>query len=198
MRRTLASILGLFAVASLLAAWLVAVPLVSAGNPCFHGFDIPDASTSTSNEVSLEPCAFTPTVTNVAVGSLVTFKNGPEFSHLVTGADQTWGSREVEIQPNRSVAYRFDKAGVFPYACALHPGMSGVIVVGDVATTAAAPASNDTTPPSAPAPTSSVDGLALAVVAVLAAIAGGVAGAAAVFLALRPRRQDPASLAGAN
>jgi plastocyanin len=197
MRRTLASILGLFAVASLLAAWLVAVPLVSAGNPCFHGFDIPDASTSTSNEVSLEPCAFTPTVTNVAVGSLVTFKNGPEFSHLVTGADQAWGSREVELQPDRSVAYRFDKAGVFPYACALHPGMSGVIVVGGAATTAAAPVSTDTATP-APAPTTSVDSLALALVAVVAAIVGGVAGAAAVFLALRPRRQDPASLAGAN
>lgn len=199
MRRTFASILGLLVAVSFLVAWLVAVPLVSAGNPCFHGFEIPDATTSTSTQISLEPCAFTPTVTNVAVGSLVTFKNGGDFSHLVTGADQAWGSREVEIQPNRSVAYRFDQAGVFPYACALHPGMSGVIVVGDVATTAAVTGKADTEAPTpTPTPASSVDGLALAVVAVIAAIAGGVAGAAAAYLALRPRRQDPASLAQVN
>ncbi len=197
MRRTFVTLLGLLAGLSFLVAWLVAVPLVSAGNPCFHGYDIPAATTSTTNQVSLEPCAFTPTVTKVAVGSLVTFKNGGQFSHLVTGADQAWGSREIEIQPNASAAYRFDKAGVFPYACALHPGMSGVVVVGDAVTTAAAPVSTETAT-STPAPISSVDGLALAVVAVLAAIVGGVAGAAAVYLALRPRRQDPASLAQLN
>ena len=84
------------------------------------------------------PCAFGPTVAQVAVGAKVTFVNGPEFAHLVTGANQAWGSRDAEIQPGGTVSYTFDKAGVYPYACALHRGMSGAIIVGDAVAAAAA------------------------------------------------------------
>ena len=77
------------------------------------------------------PCAFAPTVAQVPVGSKVTFVNGPDFVHLVTGANQAWGSRDAEIQPGGTVSYTFDKAGIYPYACALHRGMSGAIIVGD-------------------------------------------------------------------
>ena len=77
------------------------------------------------------PCAFAPTIANVPVGSKVTFVNGPDFVHLVTGANQAWGSRDAEIQPGGTVSYTFDKEGIYPYACALHRGMSGAIIVGN-------------------------------------------------------------------
>ena len=61
----------------------------------------------------------------------VTFFNGDGPAHLITGANQEWGSRDVKLAPNATVSYTFEKAGAYPYACALHPGMAGAIVVGD-------------------------------------------------------------------
>ena len=52
---------------------------------------------------SLLPCAFSPTVTQVDVGETVTFTNGTDFTHLVTGANQAWGSRDVELLPGETV-----------------------------------------------------------------------------------------------
>ena len=45
MRRRLASLLGLGAVLSAAILWLVAAPIVSAGDPCYHGFEMPKATT---------------------------------------------------------------------------------------------------------------------------------------------------------
>ena len=106
--------------------------MVSAGDPCYHNFEMPKATTAAATTIALEPCAFTPTLTSVPIGATVTFKNPSQFTHLITGANQEWGSRDAEIAPGAAVTYTFDKAGVFPYACALHRGMSGVIVVGGV------------------------------------------------------------------
>jgi plastocyanin len=145
MHRRLAPLAGLVAMLAALLVWLVAVPAASAGNPCFHDFAMPPASAGSGTDIKLEPCAFAPTVTTVAVGSTVTFRNGPTFTHLITGANQAWGSRDVEVQPNATVAYDFPEAGVYPYACALHPGMAGVIVVGDAAAAGAGAAAAGTT-----------------------------------------------------
>jgi plastocyanin len=137
MSRRVASILTAL---SLFALALAGAPAVVAGDPCYHGFDIPPRSEEAASQIKVAPCAFGPTVAHVAVGATVTFFNGPDFTHLITGANAEWGSRDVEVQPNQEVSYRFDKPGIYPYACALHRGMSGAIVVGDVAAPAAAAA----------------------------------------------------------
>ena len=144
MRRRLAAPLSLLLLSSSLVLWLAAVPIVSAGDPCYHGFTMPPETTGSSVQVKLLPCAFSPTVTRVDVGQTVTFANGTDFTHLVTGANQAWGSRDIELQPAATVSYRFDTAGVYPYACALHRGMAGVIVVGDVSVAAAGAGSGAT------------------------------------------------------
>ena len=198
MRRRLASLLGLGAVLSASILWLIAAPVVSAGDPCYHSFDMPKATTATATTISLEPCAFSPTLTNVPVGATLTFKNPGQFTHLITGANQEWGSRDAEVAPGKAVTYTFDTAGVFPYACALHRGMSGVIVVGGSEALAAAvgsttgtttgTTSTTTTPAAASAPTTpaSTTSDALPLVA-LAAIAGIVIGAAGAWLVGRRR-----------
>jgi plastocyanin len=111
---------------------------VAAGDPCYHGFDLPPLTEGTDPQVKLLPCAFAPTVLRVAPGTTVEFFSGPYDVHLITGAGQQWGSRDVAVQPDTMVAYRFDRAGTYPYACALHRGMSGTIVVGNGVTMAAA------------------------------------------------------------
>jgi plastocyanin len=124
-------IIGLLAgLGLLLGSFAFAAPVV-AGDPCYHGFDLPARTDATEAQVKLMPCAFAPTVTRVAPGTTVQFFSGPDFVHLLTGANQEWGSRDDEIQPDSVVAYRFDRPGIYPFACALHRGMSGTIVVGN-------------------------------------------------------------------
>jgi plastocyanin len=118
---------------ALLALSLVTPATVAAGDPCYHGYVMPPATSGTDTQIKLLPCSFAPTVTFVEPGAEVTFFNGPDYTHLITGANQVWGSRDVEVLPNGTVSYTFEEEGVYPYACALHVGMSGAIVVGDVA-----------------------------------------------------------------
>jgi len=148
----------LAALGLILGSFAFATP-VAAGDPCYHGFDIPDRSEGTQPQVKLMPCAFAPTVVRVAPGTTVEFFSGPFDVHLITGAGQEWGSRDDVIQPDSMVSYRFVRAGTYPYACALHRGMAGTIVVGDgVAAKAAAgsgPAVVTVVGPAASKPTSS-------------------------------------------
>ena len=204
--------LGLLALAGLFAS------PVQAGDPCYHGFQIPARTTASENQIKVAPCAFAPTVTTVAAGSTVTFFNGPDFTHLITGANAEWGSRDVEIKPMSEVSYTFNKPGIYPYACALHRGMSGTIVVGDLAaavgadtgtggttagtgtggTTSGGTTTGGTTSGQAPAaPTGSATQSGSLPVAIAAgAGAGALAGAAAVWLAMRRRRNGIADALG--
>ena len=100
--------------------------------------------------------------------------------------------------PNKTVTYTFAKAGVYPYACALHSGMSGVIVVGDVASTSAGGAIAGTTTgddrdrvrerrprrPRAPIELADRDRWRLVVAS---ALAGAVVGASVIWLSTRRR-----------
>jgi plastocyanin len=131
-------IVRLLMLPALLLMTVLTAPTASAGNPCFHGYEMPPSSTGPGTDIKLMPCSFDPTVTVIGVGESVNFINGPDYAHLVTGAAHEWGSADIEVQPNQTVTYTFDIAGVYPYACALHPGMSGAIVVGDLADAVAA------------------------------------------------------------
>ena len=200
MRRSTARLLGLVATSSLAILWLIAAPTASAGDPCYHDFSMPTTSTQAATEIKLMPCAFAPTVANVPVGSKVTFFNGPDFVHLVTGANQSWGSRDVELQPGGTVSYTFDNEGIYPYACALHRGMSGAIVVGNAAAATgggAAAGAGATTTGTTPATeeTAAAGGLDGTAMLAIAVGVGLIVGVAAVVVALRRRRNDeePAS-----
>jgi plastocyanin len=202
MRRTIARFFGLAATSSLAILWLIAAPTASAGDPCYHDFSMPTTSTQAATEIKLMPCAFAPTIANVPVGSKVTFFNGPDFVHLVTGANQSWGSRDVEIQPGGKVSYTFDREGVYPYACALHRGMSGAIIVGNAVATsggggAAAGTGAQTTGTAAASEETAgaAGGIEGPAMLALALCAGLIVGAAVVLVASRRRRtgDEPAS-----
>ena len=217
MTRRFVQLARLLSVPALLALGSVSAPAVSAGNPCFHGFEMPAASVGGGTEIKLMPCAFDPTITQVAEGSEVTFVNGPDFTHLITGANQAWGSPDVEVQPGASISYTFGAAGIYPYACALHPGMSGAIVVGDVdealaagstggsaigGTTGTSKQGSTTSDSTEAAPASAtsegasiVDALPLVAVGIGA---GLIAGAAAAWLAIRRRAPGGRSLVHAE
>jgi plastocyanin len=73
---------------------------------------------------------YTPTVLHVQPGHKITWTNHDAAPHTVTGLFGSWGSSE-QFSAGRSVAFQFESAGTFPYYCAVHPMMQGVVVAGD-------------------------------------------------------------------
>ena len=84
-------------------------------------------SEGTDAEVAIQGC-FSPTVLRVAPNTRVTFRNTDSYVHVVIG--QSW-SATSELGAGAVSEVTFADQGSFPYACTLHPGMVGVIIVGD-------------------------------------------------------------------
>jgi plastocyanin len=99
-----------------------------AGGGC-HGTS---ALSGTGTEVVMRGACFEPVVLYVNAGDTVNFTNGDPIEHVVTGAANSFSSQDL-VRAGEAVSFSFDKPGVYPYACHLHPAMSGAIVVGDAA-----------------------------------------------------------------
>jgi plastocyanin len=156
-------------------ALLVAPAVALAGDPCFHGFDMPKATVASTSQVQTMPCAFSPTVAHVPVGTTITFVNDGQDAHLVTGANQEWGSRDVALRARSKVTQTFDTPGVYPFACSLHPGIVGAIVVGADSAAGLVPPTGDAAPAAATTTATatsdqSMDGGRIAIAAVAGAI----------------------------
>ena len=137
---------ALLAIGGLVGVALAMAPGVAAGDPCYHGYTIPPTTSAATTTVNLEPCAFVPTAAHVAPGTTVTFVNTSGEPHLITGANASWGDRDAEMAAGASRSVTFDRAGVYPFSCSIHRGMTGVIVVGepDISDAAVAAASTST------------------------------------------------------
>ena len=135
----------LLAIGGLIGLSLALAPGVAAGDPCYHGYVIPAPTSAETSDVKLEPCAFLPTAARVAPGTTVTFTNVSQESHLITGSNASWGDRDAELAAGATRTVRFDQPGIYAYSCALHRGMTGVIVVGEPDLSDAAAAAATTT-----------------------------------------------------
>lgn len=111
-----------------LAAAITLVPGVAAasgGGGC-GGPVTDDVGTS----VDISEFCFTPTILRAAPGDVVTFTNLDRSRHTVLGANGIWGSYDA-MRRGVEATYEFAEPGVYPYVCTWHPGMIGVVVVGD-------------------------------------------------------------------
>ncbi|HEX5013203.1 MAG TPA: plastocyanin/azurin family copper-binding protein [Candidatus Limnocylindrales bacterium] len=115
--------------AALLFGWAAAGSAL-AGDPCFHSTDRPAPSAGARVAIAIGDCVFSPTVTSVPVGTLVTWTNTSFQAHEIVGSNLTWGAHDKLLDPGDSMGWSFDKPGVYGYSCMLHPGMTGAIVVG--------------------------------------------------------------------
>lgn len=123
-RLTTASLIGILAL--LLGG--STVPAL-AGGGC-HGPDGSAYTEGAATVVRMDVCSFEPTVVRVPVGTTVRFLNTAPNDHAVAGRGQTWVSDDV-LRPGAEFSERFDKAGIYPYACPLHVGMVGAVIVGE-------------------------------------------------------------------
>ena len=114
--------------AAMLALAAIAVPaVVQAGGGC-HGAESPPGDGEAS-VIKIDGCMFFPTVARVPVGTTVRFLNTGNAPHNITGVVGSWASPILE--PGQEFGQIFPARGVYPFACTLHPGMNGAIVVGE-------------------------------------------------------------------
>jgi plastocyanin len=108
---------------TVLAATVLAATPASAGGGC-HA----PATEGRGSTVTLTDLCFSPTVLRVAPGSTVTFVNRDTLTHPLSrpGGDWYWDG-----EGGTRSTVRLDEAGTYPFFCYAHPGMVGVVVVGD-------------------------------------------------------------------
>ncbi|MDQ3985641.1 MAG: plastocyanin/azurin family copper-binding protein [Actinomycetota bacterium] len=83
-----------------------------------------------TTRVMIKDLCYSPTVVRVAPGETVTWINQDAEPHTVT-APGNWGGDHTEYLRGEDVSFTFEEEGTFPYVCLVHPGMVGVVVVGD-------------------------------------------------------------------
>lgn len=112
------------------ATIVLGIPSVAlAGGGCHDGVTRNDATGEKTATVRMIDACFTATVTTVDPGAPVTFANTDlGITHNVGG--NQWGHFEDMIEGD-AFTVTFDEAGIYPFACNYHPGMTGAIVVGD-------------------------------------------------------------------
>ena len=87
--------------------------------------------------VAIAGFAFTPGDVTITAGETVTWSNRDATAHTATGG----GFDTERLDPGQTASITFHDAGTFRYACAIHPQMTGTVVVRAAAAT---PASTDT------------------------------------------------------
>ncbi len=138
--------------AIVLASPLVAPAAAAGGGGGCHGAYTPDAA---GVSVALSMACFDPLVVRVKQGQTVIWTNKDDMPHNVYGAGFAWGQSGDDLSKGESVSFEFSKPGTFPYACLVHPGMVGAVVVGDGLRAGGAANDvgiRDVTKPAAPAP----------------------------------------------
>jgi plastocyanin len=100
-----------------------------AGGGCHGDVTENDATDQKAATVRMIDACFTATVTAVDPGTPVTFANTDRGVTHNVGGNQ-WGHFEDMIEDD-AFTVTFDEAGIYPFACNYHPGMTGAIIVGD-------------------------------------------------------------------
>lgn len=80
-----------------------------------------------ANEVVIENFAFEPATLTVKAGTTVTWVNRDDEPHTATATDKRFNSKTLDNGDRFS--QEFSTPGTYNYYCALHPKMTGKIIV---------------------------------------------------------------------
>ncbi len=80
------------------------------------------------NQVAIDNFAFTPATITVERGTPLTWINRDDVPHLVTSSDHKFAPSKV-LDTGQQFSTTFGKSGTYDYFCALHPQMTGRVVV---------------------------------------------------------------------
>ena len=80
-----------------------------------------------ANEIVIQNFAFEPSTLTVKVGTKVTWINRDDEPHTATATDKRFNSKTLENGDRFST--EFTQPGSYKYYCALHPKMTGQVIV---------------------------------------------------------------------
>jgi plastocyanin len=80
-----------------------------------------------ANEIVIQNFAFEPATLTIKAGTKVTWINRDDDPHTATAVDKKFNSKTLDTGEQFSM--EFDQPGTYKYYCALHPRMTGEVVV---------------------------------------------------------------------
>ncbi len=84
---------------------------------------------ATSNEVVIDNFAFSPSTLTISVGATVHWVNRDDVPHTATSSKRPREFDSGALDTDDRFAHQFDVAGTYDYFCAVHPHMTGQIIV---------------------------------------------------------------------
>jgi 3',5'-cyclic-AMP phosphodiesterase len=105
------------------AAATATAPAASRAVPAASG-DAP----ATATTIKIDNFSFIPPSTTVPAGTTITWVNADDVPHKIVSSDGKFAASPA-VDTNDRYAFRFTQPGRYEYFCALHPKMTGVIVV---------------------------------------------------------------------
>ena len=85
------------------------------------------AAAADQAKVPIKDFMYQSTSLTVKSGTTVTWTNNDDEPHTVIS--DTGAFRSSALDTNETFSYKFDKPGVYPYHCSIHPRMVATIVV---------------------------------------------------------------------
>jgi plastocyanin len=86
------------------------------------------SATATATTIKIDNFSFSPPSTTVPAGTTITWVNADDVPHKIVSSDGKF-TASPPVDTNDRYAFRFAQPGRYEYFCALHPKMTGVIVV---------------------------------------------------------------------
>jgi 3',5'-cyclic-AMP phosphodiesterase len=86
------------------------------------------SATSSATTIRIDNFSFSPATTTVPAGSTITWINGDDVPHKIASSDGKFAASPA-LDTDERYGFRFTRAGRYDYFCALHPRMTGSVVV---------------------------------------------------------------------
>lgn len=91
--------------------------------------DVVETAPAKTEQVAIDNFTYSPQVMTVTVGAKVTWVNRDDVPHTVTSPAKPRLLNSGTLDTDQSFSHVFTKPGTYEYFCAVHPKMTGQIIV---------------------------------------------------------------------
>lgn len=106
-------------------AFLLSTAVLAAAVVLMSG--VRSAGATGAPEVKIDNFSFGPASVTIPVGTTVMWTNHDDVPHVVASDDNLFKSKALDTEDH--FAFTFTKPGTYEYFCAIHPKMTGTVVV---------------------------------------------------------------------
>jgi plastocyanin len=91
--------------------------------------DVVETAAGKTEQVAIDNFTYRPAVLTVAAGTKVTWVNRDDVPHTVTSPAKPRVLDSGTLDTDQSFSHVFSKPGTYEYFCAVHPKMTGKVIV---------------------------------------------------------------------